>query len=562
MKQGGVGTISATGRLDVDRLARWLLGIRILAIGAVVVTALIVQSLSEQILPLQPIFTVAGWGFALSLLWLGLWLAALDAKAHALLQLLGDVLLVATIIYFTGGAWSPFAFLLLAPVLLAALMFGLRGALALAATAFFAYLAMVQLVVFRVLPPPASISALASPRPPSLTFQMLLTAVGFAAVALLASLLAHSLHRAEQSLQAERAAAARALALTEDVIRSVESGVFATDLTGTVLLANPAAMAICGQNHPLVGASLQKVLPLKGVDWDRLLARVAAREPQKLEAALLPSEKPLGCTITPLASQGGEVLGAVVNFRDLTEAHEAARREKLRERMVAVGEMAAGIAHEIRNPLASISGAAQVLVNRESFQEDERRLLRILVSESKRLSAIVESFLNYARPPDPQWGPCDVACTLEETLDLFAHSSELGPNHRIVKSITSHKDPILADGQLLRQAFFNLARNAIQAMPDGGTLRVEAFPDGPAYVIRFCDQGEGIEAQQLEEIFQPFKAFRRGGTGLGLAVVYSIINEHNGELSVTSDAGKGSVFTLRIPMKPAEENPNAKKAQP
>lgn len=562
MKPGGVGATHTTGRLDVGRLARWLLGIRILAIGAVVVTSLIVQSLSEQILPLQPIFTVAGWGFALSLLWIGLWLAALDAKVHALLQLLGDVLLVTAMVYFTGGAWSPFAFLLLAPVLLAALIFGLSGALAMAAAAFLAYLAMVQLVVFRILPSPASISALASPRPPSLTFQMLLTAAGFAAVALLASLLAHSLHRAERSLQAERAAAARALALTEDVIRSVESGVLATDLAGTVLLANPSASAICGKSQPLIGASLPQVLPLKGVNWDRVLARVAAREPQKLEAALLPSEKPVGCTITPLASQGGEVLGAVVHFRDLTEAHEAFRREKLRERMVAVGEMAAGIAHEIRNPLASISGAAQVLVNRESFREDERRLLRILVSESKRLSAILDSFLSYARPPDPRWGPCDMACTLEETLDLFAHSPELGPNHRIVKFIKSHGDPILADEQLLRQAFFNLARNAIQAMPAGGTLQVEAFPDGPAYVIRFCDQGEGMEAQQLEEIFQPFKAFRRGGTGLGLAVVYSIINEHNGELTVTSDPGKGSVFTLRIPMKRAEESPNSGTVQP
>lgn len=536
-------------RLQTQRLARWLLGLRLLAIGAVVVTALILQSLSEEMLPLSPLFAVAGWGFALSLVWLILWLAGLEPAVHGLLQLLGDVVLVTAIVYFTGGAWSPFAFLLLAPVLLAALMYGLKGALALASAAFLAYLAMVQLVVSRVLPPPASISALASPRPPSLTLQLGLTAVGFASVALLASYLAHSLQRAEQSLQEEREAAARALALTADVLRSVESGVLACDLKGRVLLANPAASTITGQPQPLEGKKLSEVLPLAGVSWETILDRVAKGFPQRLEGELPPSNRPVGCTVTPLASDNGAVLGAVVHFRDLTEVQEAARKEKLKERMVAAGEMAAGIAHEIRNPLASISGAAQVLANRSTLTEEERRLLRIVVSESKRLSNIIESFLNYARPPEPHWGPCNIGSVLEETLDLFTHSSELGPNHRILRRIVRHEKPVVADEQQLRQAFFNLARNAIQAMPGGGTLTVEAFPDGAFYVVRFADEGEGMDPERIHEIFQPFKAFRKGGTGLGLAVVYSIVSEHGGEVKVESQPGRGSVFTLSIPLR-------------
>jgi two-component system sensor histidine kinase PilS (NtrC family) len=261
----------------------------------------------------------------------------------------------------------------------------------------------------------------------------------------------------------------------------------------------------------------------------------------------------VGCTVTPLASASQQVLGAVVHFRDLTEAQEAAKREKLRERMVTVGEMAASIAHEIRNPLAAISGAAQVLASRSSLLEEEQRLLRIVVSESKRLSGIIESFLTYARPPEPHWGPCDIANTLEETLELFSHSPEVGAHHRILRHIVPHGQPVRADGQLLRQAFFNLARNAIQAMPQGGTLRVEGFVEGPFYVIRFADEGEGMEAQKLEEIFQPFKGFRRGGTGLGLAVVYAIVNEHGGKITVDSRPGAGSTFSLYIPLKSEEE---------
>lgn len=539
------------GRLQTQRLARWLLGLRLLAIGAVVVTALILQSLSEELLPLQPLFVVAGWGFALSLLWLVLWMAGLNPELHGVLQLLGDVFLVTAIVYFTGGAWSPFAFLLLAPVLLAALMYGLKGSLALASAAFLAYLVMVQLVVSRVLPPPASISALASPRPPSLTLQLGLTAVGFTSVALLASYLAHSLQRAEKRLLEEREAAARALALTADVLRSVESGVLACDLAGQVLLANPAAGTIAGHAGPLEGKTLAEVLPLSQVRWDAVLVQVARGFPQKLEGVLVPSQRPVGCTVTPLASDTGEVLGAVVHFRDLTEVQEQTRKEKLRERMVAAGEMAAGIAHEIRNPLASISGAAQVLVNRSLLSEEEKRLLRIVVSESRRLSNIIESFLNYARPPEPHWGPCNIATVLDETLDLFAHSSEVTPNHRIEKRVVRHEKPVVADEQQLRQAFFNLARNAIQAMPHGGTLTVEAFPEGQRYVVRFRDEGEGMDPERIHEIFQPFKAFRKGGTGLGLAVVYSIVSEHGGEVKVDSAPGKGSTFTLSFPMREA-----------
>ncbi|MFN3413033.1 MAG: ATP-binding protein, partial [Thermoanaerobaculum sp.] len=146
-------------------------------------------------------------------------------------------------------------------------------------------------------------------------------------------------------------------------------------------------------------------------------------------------------------------------------------------------------------------------------------------------------------------GPCNIAGVLEETLDLFTHSSELGPNHRIERRIVRHEKPVVADEQQLRQAFFNLARNAIQAMPGGGTLTVEALPDGAFYVVRFADEGEGMDPERIQEIFQPFKAFRKGGTGLGLAVVYSIVSDHGGEVKVESQPGQGSVFTLSIPMR-------------
>jgi two-component system sensor histidine kinase PilS (NtrC family) len=352
-------------------------------------------------------------------------------------------------------------------------------------------------------------------------------------------------------LRGEREASARLFAISADVLRSVDSGVLAADVDGRVVLANPAAHRILRDESPFEGKHLSAVLPLAGVEWPRVLERLGLGSPVRLEGTAAGGSVVVGCTVTALTDSASTLVGLVVHFRDLTEVREAAKRERLRERMEAVGEMAAGIAHEIRNPLASISGSAQVLGKVPALGPNEHKLSRIIVEESRRLSSIVESFLGFARPPDPQRGPCDIARTLDETLTLFANSSELTDAHRIATDIRPHPRPVVADAQQLRQAFYNLARNAIQAMPSGGTMRVEAGPEGGDYVILWRDEGVGMEPHQIQEIFQPFKAFRKGGTGLGLAVVYSIVSDHHGDIRVESEVGKGTTFTLRFPLEEA-----------
>ncbi len=534
--------------LPTSRVAKWLLGIRLVAVSALFVGALLVQSTTEEILPIAPFVRVAGLTYLLSLVWIFLWILKVPTRFHAALQLCGDLVILATLVYLTGGPSSPFAFLFLIPVALAALMFGLRGSLTMAGGAFVAYGAMAEAVAFGLLPP-TRFGILASPMgPSSLAFQILVNGTGFAIVALLTTYLAHSLQATEARLQGERAASARLFAVSADVLRSVDSGVVAADLEGRVVLANPAAARILGLGGDLEGKHLSELVPLEGVEWSDVLGRLGLGLAVRLEGTLGEGARTLGSTVTTLTDPAGAPVGVVVHFRDLTEAREAARRERLRERMEAVGEMAAGIAHEIRNPLASISGSAQVLGNVPGLGAKERRLSEIIVEESRRLSGIIESFLGYARPPELQLGPCDIARTLDETLTLFRNSPEVTGGHRIRTEIEPHGESVTADQQQLRQAFFNLARNAIQAMPRGGTMRIVARPEGGDYVIRWCDEGVGMEPQQIQEIFQPFRAFRKGGTGLGLAVVYSIISDHGGEIKVDSKVGAGTTFTLRLPL--------------
>jgi two-component system sensor histidine kinase PilS (NtrC family) len=545
--QGGLDLMA----LPTVRIAKWLIGLRLVAVSALLVGALLVQTTTEELLPIAPLARVAGLTYALSLFWSVLWLLKVPPNIHGALQLCGDLFIVATLVYLTGGASSPFAFLFLISVALGALMFGLRGALTVAGGAFVLYGAMAEATAFGLLRP-ARFGVLASPIGPSgLAFQIFVTGGGFAVVAMLTSYLAHSLQQAEARLQGERTASARLLAVSSDVLRSVDSGMLAADVEGRVVLGNPAAKRILGSAVPLEGRHLSELLPIEDVEWPAVLQRLKLGSPVRIDGSIAGGKIPLGCTVTALTHTDGTLVGLVVHFRDLTEARDAARRERLRERMEAVGEMAAGIAHEIRNPLASISGSAQVLGKVPGLGVQERRLSRIIVEESRRLSGIIESFLGFARPPAPQRGPCDIARTLDETLTLFANSPEVTEAHNIVSKIAKHPRPVVADEQQLRQAFYNLARNAIQAMPQGGTMRVVAGPEGNDYVIRWSDEGVGMEPQQIQEIFQPFKAFRKGGTGLGLAVVYSIVSDHRGDIRVESQVAKGTTFTLRIPLEAA-----------
>jgi two-component system sensor histidine kinase PilS (NtrC family) len=535
-------------RLSTEKIARWLLGLRLVAVSAVLVGALLVQTATEEILPIAPLVRIAGLAYFLSLVWILLWILRIPARLQASFQLSGDLLIFGSLVYLTGGPSSPFAFLFLIVVAVGALTFGLRGALTVAGGAFAVYGAISEATAYGLLPRPSFVQLFPPLGHSALAFQIFVTGAGFAVVALLTSYLAHSLQQAEGRLRGEQAASARLFALSGDVLRSVDSGVLAADLQGRVVLANPAAQRILGSELALEGRHLAELLPFVGIEWSMVLEKLANGHPVRLEGTVSGRGIPLGCTVTPLHAGDATPVGLVVHFRDLTQAREEATRIRLRERMEAVGEMAAGIAHEIRNPLASISGSAQVLGKVPGLGEKERRLSHIIVEESRRLSRIIESFLGYARPPDPQRGPCDIARTLEETLTLFGNSPEVTPAHKIASEIVPHPQPVIADEKLLRQAFFNLARNAIQAMPQGGTMRVEAGPQGRAYVIRWCDEGIGMEPQQIQEIFQPFKAFRKGGTGLGLAVVYSIVSDHGGDIHVSSAPGQGSVFTLRIPL--------------
>jgi len=212
-----------------------------------------------------------------------------------------------------------------------------------------------------------------------------------------------------------------------------------------------------------------------------------------------------------------------------------------------VGELSAGIAHEIRNPLAAIAGSVQVLKGSKSLTAQEQRLMSIVLKESERLNKSIAEFLRFVRPQERVPSEFDIAVTLAETLDLLSNSSELRSDHHIEPEIVPPSFLINGDADQIRQVFWNLARNAMQAMPHGGTLLVRTAVDDGAYNIIFSDSGHGMSEADLQKLFTPFRTNFPSGTGLGMAISYRIVQDHGGRIDVESKEGVGTTITVALP---------------
>jgi len=533
---------------------QWLIGLRLVVVSTLFLGVLIIQFYTRQILPIRDLYALILTAYGLSLAYLVLHIRGVGERLQAVLQLLGDIALVTLFVYFTGGATSPFSFLYLTVIMVAAVL--LRGGgLIFAGLSAISYGILVDLMVFEIVPLPANLVGVRVPLSTSrVLYQLMIHIAGFVLVALLVSYLTESLRTAKTSLEEERERSSRLLALTHHVVRSVGSGILAADLDGHVLHLNPAAQRILGlaDTESVVGRGLEEVMPLSDRRWDDTLAHIDARPSARFETRRGPGEARLGLSVGPLTDENGTLVGYIVNFQDLSEVELEMDRQRLQERMAAVGEMAARMAHEIRNPLASISGSAQMLASHDRRDDSSSRLLDIVVDESRRLSAILDGFLAYARPRSSAHRRVDLAPMLRDCLKLLERSDERRPGHRLTVDLPDTL-PVTGDDELLRQIFWNLTRNALQAMPDGGELTIRGSRSGDRVVLVWRDTGIGMPDQVRSRAFEPFVTTRSKGSGLGLAVVYAAVQEHGGQVTIDSRIGHGTTVVVELPVERPEE---------
>ncbi|MBF8251340.1 MAG: hypothetical protein HW382_968 [Deltaproteobacteria bacterium] len=227
------------------------------------------------------------------------------------------------------------------------------------------------------------------------------------------------------------------------------------------------------------------------------------------------------------------------------EAEEAMRRT---EKLSAMGKLAAGIAHEIRNPLASMSGSIQMLRDELELSQENRRLMDIILRESERLNRLITDFLDYARPYNPEKKEIDFSCVVAETLDVFEKGLSMNQSIKVQKEIKSGVK-VFGEYERLKEVLWNLFNNAVQSMHAGGNLAISLDAYGSMAKVVVRDSGEGIDVKDLNRVFEPFFTTKTYGTGLGLATVYRIVEAHGGNIRVDSENGKGTVFTVMLPLK-------------
>jgi two-component system sensor histidine kinase PilS (NtrC family) len=325
-----------------------------------------------------------------------------------------------------------------------------------------------------------------------------------------------------------------------------------TDLQGRIYTFNSAAEEITGYKERDVRGSDASIF--FGEIEEHIEVSVAATSlgeaSPRFEADCLTAEGlrlRLGFSLSPLFSEQGETTGTVITFQDLTQIRALEETSRRQDRLAAIGRMAASIAHEIRNPLAAMRGSIQMLRSEMGPESAQTELMGIILRESDRLNRIISDFLNYARPRSVVHSTVDIGELLSETFTLLRHSPEVQHHQTIEEAVIERPIFADADAEQMRQVFWNLARNALQAMPEGGTLRAELKKNSHNRLrITFSDTGRGMSPDQVEHLFEPFSS-TTGGTGLGLSIVYQIIRDHGGTINVRSREGRGTTIAIELP---------------
>lgn len=485
-----------------------------------------------------------------------------DYLLQAYLQIFSDVSIITAIVHVTGDLDSNYLSLYLVAIILASILLPRPRVFLVAAVSF---VLMGALLEFAYLP--SLYAGFASPHNPAFRFlatssslmvdlgtlqvKIFASLLGFFAVAYLSSYLAESLRKTGEKLRDKSGQVANLQAFTEIIIHSMRGGLITTDLEGRVTELNPAGAAILGRKFgELMEERIQSVLPNLEFEGDDSLQPSALQS--RLEMTFLHPRgelRILGISASPLVMPEAGIAGYVYNFQDLTEEKRREAEYRAKDRMATLGRMAAGIAHEVRNPLASIAGSVKLLGSVAALNEDQAKLVTIVTRESERLNKLISSFLDYSRSQRFEFREVDLVNLLEETLLLVEHHPLFNSRYRIVRMFPHRGLVVRADPDKVRQVFWNICDNALKAMPGGGTLTARIEDGSASSVVRvvLSDTGIGLTSAQMEKLFEPFQPGFPDGTGLGLAIVYQIVQGHRGQIRVNSAPGKGASFVIELP---------------
>ena len=559
-------------RTELQANVRILLAARLAVVSFFMGLVVFYQAGHDMTGTLFPALTPVAAAYALTIIYATISRSVSDQLRFVYIQLFLDVALVGSIIYCTGGVNSPFSFLFILTIIAAAI-FLWRGATYVIATSSSAlYMSLLALEYLGIIHPYYIFPPAYNPAMGGYVFMTGVMKIAvFYLVAYLSGYLTELLRKTDLQLVKKSEDFTMLEAFNKSVVENMGSGLLAMDMRGVIVSHNPAAERILRLKPEEINhKKIETVLGLGSLRRFFTYLETMDGDSRQFDWTRVKKgrETNLNMTISKLTVDG-KIRGAVAVFQDITNLKIMEREIANAERLAAIGRVAAGIAHEIRNPLASLSGSIEMLKSEGDFGESAvgGRLMDIIMRETDRLNRIITQFLEYASPARISVSRVDMCKMLTETIILMKANPKLGENISVKEEI--QKDLFAcADSEQIRQVVWNLLINAVDSMENGGVLTVKASKarrpydrrqrprkkssknDGEGWdfvKITVSDTGGGIDPEDLSKIFEPFFTTKQTGTGLGLSTVHKIVESHGGMIMADSAPGKGSSFSVWLP---------------
>jgi len=532
---------------------QWLMFLRLIFVTVLLGSSILVQFKDRESLiapPLLVLYGLIGTVYILTFIYIIVFKRLGPSLRFAYVQIGLDTLFVTFLIYVTGSIASVFSFLYLVVIVYASILLYKRGSLIMATLCSIQYGVMIDLEYYGILKPFANAGSLSIQgyEESYVLFKIIMTMVACFLVAFLSSLLAQQTLRTEKELKAKQKDLEQLEAVNASIVHSMDSGLLTLTSAGMITTFNRAAEVITGfSREEVLGKPLSSIFP----DVVRHAASSDAhlkKKPYRYDVEFKKKDGTagyLGFSMSSLKEPDGKHIGKLLIFQDLTAFKNMEEHVKRVEKLAAIGEMAAGIAHEIKNPLASMSGSTQLLEKEVNNTPVARKLMDIVLRETDRLNALANDFLLFARPSSDKIESVELSSAIGDTLELFRKNGICQNRITVVQDLApgvwTEMDP-----KHTRQILWNLLLNAAEAIDGTGTIEVSLRTAEDMVQVTVKDDGCGMSEETTNKIFDPFFTTKAHGTGLGLSIVYRLLEPYNGRLDVQSRQGQGSTFTLYL----------------